>query len=122
MKIKDVILTICLLLAAGIFYLLIQIMGHTEGNQVIITVNGQEYGRYPLSENKEINVKNENGYNTVIISNGKVRMKDADCPDKYCVNQGEINKNGQTLICLPHKLSVEVNASDKVNGIDAVVE
>lgn len=122
MKRKDVILAICLLLAAGIFYLLIQIMGHTEGNQVIITVNGQEYGRYPLSENKEINVENENGYNTVVISNGKVHMKDADCPDKYCVNQGDINKNGQTLICLPHKLSVEVNASDKENGIDAVAE
>lgn len=122
MKRKDVILTICLLLAAGIFYLLVQIMGRAGGNQVIITINGQEYGRYPLNENKEINIENENGYNTVIISNGKVHMEDADCPDKYCVNQGEINKNGQTLICLPHKLSVEVNTSDKKNDIDAVAE
>lgn len=122
MKRKDIILTICLLLAAGIAYLIIKMNIHTEGNQVVILVNGNEYGRYQLDEDKKIEVKNEYGYNIVVISNGKVHIEDADCPDKYCVNQGEISKNGESLICLPHKLSVEVDASYKENDIDAVAE
>lgn len=123
MKKKDIILTVCLLIVAAVIYLIIRITGHSEGNQAVVTVAGKEYGVYRLDENKEFKVKSENGYNIIVISDGKVYIKDADCPDKYCVHQGKISKSGETLICLPHKLSVEVKKDDDSGAnIDAIAK
>ena len=88
------------------------------GDFVKITVDKKTYGTYPLRKNDEINIKNDSGFNTVVIENGEVYIKDTDCRDKYCVNQGKI-KSG-SIVCLPHKLVVEV-VSDN-DSIDAVVK
>ena len=39
-------------------------------------------------------------------------MVEASCADQLCVRQGEIERIGETIVCLPHRLLVEVN-SDK---------
>lgn len=51
-------------------------------------------------------------------------MKEADCPDKYCVKQGEINKIRQNIVCLPHKIVVEIISADssKQNEADAIAK
>ena len=58
-------------------------------------------------------------------------MKEADCPDKYCVKQGKIKNVGETIVCLPHKVVVEIektskgtdsNDNMKNDEIDAVVK
>lgn len=120
MKRKDILLTLFLILLAGLAYLYTLIIGNAKGSRVVVNVEGQEYGTFPLNENKEIDVKIKDGYNIIIIRDGKVSIKDADCPDKYCVNQGKINKSGESIICLPHKMSVSISASDEGSGTDAV--
>lgn len=87
-----------------------------NGASVRITVKSEEKGVYPLSENKKINVKTDEGFNIVEIKDGGVSVKDADCPDKYCVKQGEA-KSG-SIICLPHGLVVEIIEDE--SSIDAV--
>ena len=32
----------------------------------------------------------------------------ADCPDKVCMNPSHIEKPGQSLVCLPHKVMIEI--------------
>ena len=81
------------------------------GKVVIITVNNEEYMTLPLSENKELIVDNEYGINRIVIKDGKVCVESADCPNKTCVRQGEIDKLSESIICLPHKLSITI--SDK---------
>ena len=39
-------------------------------------------------------------------------MKEANCPDKLCIHQGKISKNGETIVCLPHGLIVEIKSDD----------
>ena len=101
--------------AAGFLYFS---FNHPTGAEVKITVGGKIFGTYPLETDKKVKVKTENGFNIVEIKNGKVSVKDADCRDKYCVNQGEIESG--SIICLPHKTVVEI-MSDK-NTPDAVAE
>lgn len=105
---RDGILILVLLVFAGIGYLIFAGAKKAEGNQIVITIDGNIYGSYPLDQNKEIEVKTERGSNTIKIEAGKVYMEEADCPDKYCVMQGKISHSSETLICLPHKLVVEV--------------
>lgn len=122
MKKKDIILIAGLLLVAGIGYLYLYLNSNGSGSQVVITQDGKEYGVYRLDMDREIKIESENGYNRIMISHGKVYMEDADCADKYCINQGKISKSKETIICLPHKLSIEIIGTDHESGIDAVVK
>ena len=38
-------------------------------------------------------------------------MSDADCPDKLCIHQGRIHKNGQWIICLPNRVAVTIEGA-----------
>lgn len=109
-------IAIGLVLLLSISGFLFFVLHQNDGASVKITVGSTEKGTYPLNENKEIKIKNESGFNTVVIENGSVYIKDADCRDKYCVKQGKI-KSG-SLICLPHKLVVEIINTD--NAPDAI--
>ncbi|MEE3440121.1 NusG domain II-containing protein, partial [Ruminococcus sp.] len=107
MKKRDIILVVSLLVVAGIVFLIFNI-NNKSGKTVVITENGSTYGTYSLSENKVIDIKTDLGHNKVVIKDSKVHMEEADCPDKYCVDKGEISKTNESLICLPHKLVVEI--------------
>lgn len=111
MKKKDIFLIIIILLIAGAGYVLLNVPDNykEENNNVVIRVEGKIYGKYPLNENKEIIIEEKKGYNKIEIKNGYVYMKDADCPDKYCVEQGRKKKAGSTIVCLPHKVTVQIN-------------
>ena len=77
------------------------------------------YGRYSLDEDQVIEVQEGDFYNRVRIEDGKAYMEEADCPDGYCEEQGKINNRTQTIVCLPHKLVVEIeeveNSDDSQN-------
>ena len=64
---------------------------------------------------KKIQIKNAEGTvtNTLVIENGKADMISADCPDKLCVNQHAISSNGETIVCLPNKVVVEVEDGEE---------
>ena len=89
---------------------------------VQIELAGELYGSYSLSQNLEILVESEFGKNKIVIENGQVSMQEADCPDRYCVAHHAISKAGETIVCLPHKLVVEIKTSTMQNDIDTIVE
>lgn len=101
-----VLLALFLVLAviAGIFY-----ATRPGGAKVRITVDGEEYGTYPLAVNKTIPITGADGQENVVeISGGTVFMKSATCPNQICVHTGRISKEGQSIVCLPNKVTVTV--------------
>lgn len=79
------------------------------GESVRITIDGAVYGTYSLNEDREIPVERDGAViNVIRIENGSVRMEQATCPDALCIRQGAISRERQTIVCLPHKLVVEV--------------
>ena len=80
-----------------------------DGEKVSVRVDGKEIARYELSEDREVVIDGYNGgVNTLIIKDKKAYIKDADCPDKLCEHQGKIHLVGQSLVCLPHRVVVEI--------------
>lgn len=76
-----------------------------------IKVDGEIYKTIDLSDNKgkkTFAIKNHHGENVITVEDNKIKMEDADCPDKVCIKPGFINKPGQTLVCLPHKVVIEI--------------
>jgi len=47
-------------------------------------------------------------------------VTDADCPDRLCVKQRAISKQGETIVCLPHRLIVKIEGGDAPD-VDGVV-
>ena len=48
-------------------------------------------------------------------------MKDANCPDKICEGHQKISYKGETIVCLPHKVVIEIVTDDSENELDVVV-
>lgn len=121
-KKKDLIFIFSILIFA-VFLLLIQrVYGNAqdEADLVKITVNQKLYGTYDLNKNQTITIQNDFGINTIQIQNKDVWMEEADCPDGYCKEQGHISKNKQTIVCLPHKLVVEISDDSEKSEPDSV--
>ena len=113
-----------LVILAGVILLLFlyQHFAGSKGSYILVTQNGEKIGEYSLLENQTFVVTDENhSYNTIVIENGQVWINQADCPDKLCVKQGKISKNGQSIICLPPKLTILVQAVSR-QEYDAVVQ
>jgi hypothetical protein len=119
---KDLIFIFSILIFA-VFLLLIQrVYGNAqdEADIVKITVDQKLYGTYDLNKNQTITIQNDLGINTIQIQNKDVWMEEADCPDGYCKEQGHISKNKQTIVCLPHKLVVEISDDSEKSEPDSV--
>ena len=58
-------------------------------------------------------------YNVFICTDNKIRMLQSSCPDKICVHHSAISDTGENIICLPHKLVIEIKGG-KENDLDGV--
>ena len=118
---NDIILILCILLIAsiGVLYLFVF---RDKGDTVKITVNGQIYGVYSLNQDKVIEIcqgEDNKKINRVIISDGKVRMEYATCPDGICVDHSPIYRDGESIVCLPQKVVVTV-ITDNTSSPDII--
>lgn len=116
---NDLRLILLLLLAAGLLTAAI-LLFQSEGEYAVVIQDGVEIARYPLSVEDRIVIHHpDGGYNILIIQNGYADVAEADCPDELCVLQRKIHANGETIVCLPHKLVIQIVSSVK-QEIDAV--
>ena len=74
----------------------------------------------PLSQDDVLTVASSAGTNVIEVQAGKVRVSEADCPNQDCVEQGWISKAGQQIVCLPHKLVVNITDEDAASAYDVV--
>lgn len=93
------------LLVAAVLYLLFR--PGTQGAWAVVTVNGEELGRYALNEDRVLTI-GEDAYNILEISGGTAAVVEANCGDHTCVRTGAISREGETIVCLPHGLIIRV--------------
>lgn len=74
----------------------------------------------PLSKDDILTVASSAGTNVIEVQSGKVRVSEADCPNQDCVDQGWISNAGQQIVCLPHKLMVNITDEDAASAYDVV--
>ena len=110
MKKRDIILIASILIVAIAFFLIVELTKE-EGAGVTVKVDGVEVAEYSLSKNGTYPLNG--GTNILVIENGKAYLSDANCPDKLCVHQGKISRTGETITCLPNKLTVTVFGAEE---------
>lgn len=90
---------------------------------ISIQVNGKEIKEIIFDKKiigKTIPIETEFGYNLIEIDDEKVRVIEADCPDKLDVKQGYISKVGEIIVCLPNRLTIEIKGIDNEREIDYI--
>lgn len=81
----------------------------TREPEAVVLEHGEEKGRYPLSQDITLEIRQEGGaYNILQIKDGKADMIEASCPDNVCVNHRPVDGQGESLVCLPNQVVVEI--------------
>lgn len=112
-KEADLFLVIGIIAVAVIIYACVKLFS-PAGAVVVVNVNGEETARFPLDRDTTCHIEGvDGGYNELCISEGAAYLTDADCPDKLCQSQGRITKAGESIICLPHRVAVIIEDSDR---------
>ena len=57
-------------------------------------------------------IKTEFGYNKLHIEHDGISVTEADCRDHICMDQGKASQAGVPIVCLPHRLTIEIEGDD----------
>lgn len=57
---------------------------------------------------QRIEIPGKVGKCILVISDGKADMESADCPNQICVHHGAISHTGETIVCLPNRVVIEI--------------
>lgn len=111
---NDIILISSLLLilfVVGLCFMFIR----GEGNTVTVTVDGSPFGTYRLDENRTVEIRtgdNGENLNVLVIEDGRAYVKSATCPDGICASHKPIYRNGESIVCLPHRVVITTDSVD----------
>lgn len=109
MKRKDFVLIGIIVFVILSLFLVVNLV-KKEGAYVIVRVNGEQVAKYSLFEDGEYELNG--GTNVLKIENGKAFLISANCPDHLCVKQGKIDQGGESITCLPNRLTIVVYGVD----------
>lgn len=84
--------------------------GAASSEELVVRVHdgNKDVHEFPLDQDEEHTIKTSYGFNTIQIQDDAVCMVDADCPNHSCMNQSALSAPGAQIVCLPHKLWIEV--------------
>ena len=122
-KTRNDIILVAVILVIAAAGLLITTLTRQEGSTVVVKIDGEQTQSYSLYENKPVEIitgKNNEFSNTLVIENGKAFISQADCPDKICQEHRAISYSGETIVCLPHKIVIEITDKQSGPDLDAV--
>lgn len=127
----DIVIVVGLLLASFIPYV---VFAQHEAEQAkptktvytaVVTHNGKEVYRIKLTDHQGVTkfrYHDGDDYNEIVTTDHAIEIKEANCQDQVCVRKGKISKPGQTIVCLPHKLLVQIKSNGHSNGNDTGTE
>jgi hypothetical protein len=127
LKKLDIIITVIVLAIGAGGYLIYShadgASGSTDRAEAEIYIGDELIDTVSLDDDQEFEVSRDGSYNLIEVSGGKIRVAEADCPDKTCVHTGAKGRAGDLIVCLPNRLQIKIkggSADGPENGVDAV--
>lgn len=98
-----------------------------SGELVVIKVDNKVVHTMKLNKNDSYRYEDLSSHdliykNTIIVENGYVFIKDANCNDHTCMKLGKISRQGESLVCLPHLLTVSIISDNPSETKDSTVD
>lgn len=102
-----VLLFLCAAAALGLYVF------REDGDTVTVSIDGQLYAEYPLTEDRVVELISDGGFNRLVIEDGYAYVEEANCPDGICSSHSPIGHNGESIICLPNKVVIEIHRREQ---------
>lgn len=101
----------------------------SEELTVVISVDGEEVERCLLTELPDMEIPySANGYTLYVAlayTGGPdygIQVSRSDCPTQDCVHTGTISRSGQSIVCLPARIIIQLEGTtDSGDGPDLVI-
>ena len=126
MKKKDMIIIAAALLCALALYLVSQISLGAQASTIVVTLDGEEVLRRPLAMENTYEIAQDDGsLNVIAVKDGAVFMQEANCRDGLCIRQGKMKNGAKTIVCLPHKVVVQLTGDAPVSDnsdLDIIIQ
>lgn len=93
----------------------------SSGGVAQVRVAGVVTASYPLDEDASYTITGaDGGTNLLVIEDGSARIEEASCPDGVCVHTGRVRRDGQSIVCLPNQVVVEIvsESAENSSGVD----
>ena len=100
--------------------------GGDQGTELtaVVSVDGVETERLALkaADGTERTIR-AGGYTLHLrMTETEVWVESADCPTQDCVHTGHISRGGQSIVCLPARVIIQLEGGVQVDtGVDAVI-
>lgn len=112
----DVGLVILLVIFSFSFFFFLK---DEKGNkEAVVYYDDTEILRVNMNKDSLYTVEGLNGEVVIEVSKNRVRIKKETSPNNICSKMGFIESSYETLVCLPNKIVVKINA---VSELDAVI-
>ena len=120
---NDLIFIAALFVIVSVFGLCFYLF-RVEGDKVVVTVDGEVFGTYSLSEDVTVEIRTGaqgSELNLLVIKDGKAYVEAATCPDGICAGHKPISRKGESIVCLPHRVVITVHGTDTDEEPDIIV-
>jgi hypothetical protein len=115
------ILGISLLAAMMILFLRFSVSrSGVNSTQAVIKAQGRTVRTISLSADVKSTafiVNGRIGPATIELEGRRIRIAQAPCHDKICVRQGWIEKPGETIICIPNEIIINIKGVDPLDAV-----
>lgn len=123
----DVIIVLLLMLGSflplGVFTY-VQATADQANRQAVIEVDGEIVRVFDLVDDgktETFRYQDDHGHENVLVRTGMtVTMTEANCSDQVCVRMAPVDLVGDTILCLPHKMLVEVRSDDPADDTNEI--
>lgn len=91
--------------------------------EAVVSVDGTEAFTTPLTGLTRVErTVQANGYTLkIILTDKEVWVEESDCPTQDCVHTGHISRSGQSIVCLPARVTVRLVGGTGESDVDAVI-
>lgn len=93
--------------------------GKAESVRAVISVQGKVVRLIglPASARSSFIIHGRLGPSTVEVEGARVRMLEAPCNGRICVNQGWIAHPGQSIVCIPGEILVRIEGAAPLDAV-----
>ncbi|MBO6141172.1 MAG: NusG domain II-containing protein [Ruminococcus sp.] len=105
---KKILIAVCVLIFIISGAVSVYLYKKPKGRTVEIISDGKVLYELDIENepDREIVIEYDGRKNTIVIENGDIYVKDAECPDHTCMKMGRLSQNGVPIVCLPNKLII----------------
>ncbi len=67
----------------------------------------------PLEHDTTLRVPGPLGDTRIEVRDGRARIADSPCSDKFCVHYGWLHRGGETIACLPNRVVLQLAGAEQ---------